>query len=299
MTSSPYQWSLRPTDHPALCTAFVSSVKVTLRHQRGVPQVHNTHNTQHNFRKKTIQAAPPDVSDAMVRFPRWPKNIFFASDFIADRTSSAAAAAGAAVAGATMSPTNPRYAVSKESTNRRGAAPRQRDDVGASNRDVPSTRRYMRKAPGESISERGCEAQLPRPRDKRGGLRMTEEDIDLESKEQPGNRSTTGTTYQYKTTVSKMPAATGKKEALFLEESASALLFLHSRFFRGVQRDDDLVCRLCVLCKEAGWMGNPKGAYSGLDPLVLEGLLAERLEAKKRKFKRAELQGLKRSDQRH
>lgn len=130
-------------------------------------------------------------------------------------------------------------------------------------------------------------------------IRMTEEDVGLEGREQPGNRSTTDTTCQYQNTTIKMPVVTGKNEALFLEESASALLFLHSRFFRGMQRDEDLVCRLCMLCKEAGWMGNPKGVYSGLDPLVLEGLLAERLEAKERTSKRTELQGLEHPDQHH
>lgn len=43
-------------------------------------------------------------------------------------------------------------------------------------------------------------------------------------------------------------------------------------------------------------MGDPEGVYSGLDPLVLEEILAERLEAKKRRSTTTELQSLEGHD---
>lgn len=219
--------------------------------------------------------------------------MFFASDFIADRASTAAAAAvvAAAAAGATVSSANPRHTV-RESINRGGMPSRPREGVGALNMDKHSDRRSSREASVRSEpSGRNCAV---RRSGNKTEMRMAQEDLGCEGREeQSGNRSTI-----HNSSTRKVPAVAGKKESLFLEESASALLFLHSRFFRGVQRDEDLVCRLCMLCKEAGWMGDPRGVYSGLDPLVLDGLLAERLDAKKRRSK-AELQGLEHPDRHH
>lgn len=257
----------------------------------------------------------------MARFRRWPKNVFFASDFIADRIRTAAApstaaatstasatstaassaaslaagaGAGAVVAGAAWSSANPRHTM-RESMHRGGAASRPRDGVGTSNMDRPFNRRYVSRASGASASVPSARDKVAqRPGDKRL-VRMVQEGFGLEDRAQSGNRSTT----HNKNATHKVPAVVGKKEALFLEESASALLFLHSRFFRGVHRDEDLVCRLCMLCKEAGWMGNPRGVYSGLDPLVLDRLLAERLEAKKRRTSKRELQCLDCPDRHH
>lgn len=72
-------------------------------------------------------------------------------------------------------------------------------------------------------------------------------------------------------------AARSGERGTFLEESASGLLLLHSRFFGGVRQEEDIVCRLCMLCREAGWMANPLRACPGLDPLVLEKMAVSRL----------------------
>lgn len=63
----------------------------------------------------------------------------------------------------------------------------------------------------------------------------------------------------------------------FLEESASALLHLHSRFFGGTIQEEDIVCRLCMLCREAGWMGSPLRVCPDLDPIVLDDMVVARL----------------------
>ena len=70
-----------------------------------------------------------------------------------------------------------------------------------------------------------------------------------------------------------------EEEDDFLEESASALLLLHSRFFCGVREEEGIVCRLCVLCREAGWMGDPLRPCPDLDPLVLETMVSTRLRS--------------------
>lgn len=77
---------------------------------------------------------------------------------------------------------------------------------------------------------------------------------------------------------SRPDAVRGEEGGTFLEESASALLLLHSRFFVGVRQEDDIVCRLCMLCREAGWMGNPLRVSPNLDPLVLENMIVARLQ---------------------
>lgn len=77
----------------------------------------------------------------------------------------------------------------------------------------------------------------------------------------------------------------GSDGGIFLEESASALLYLHRRFFQAADGEEDLVCRLCVLCREAGWMGNPRNRdapCSALDPFSVEELLIARLRDTKR-----------------
>ena len=273
---------------PPPCLVLPSLSQVTLRRQRDAPHVHNTHSTQQKCRKIPIRTTPV-VSDPMTRFPRWPKNVFFASDFIADRDSGAAAATVTAASG---SSTNSRHTV-QGSINRGGAASRQVGSVEASKMDRRINRGYRRRAPGASASERGCEARRPGPNNKRV-IRMAQKGVGHEKRESSGNMNT----IHRSSGTHKMPAATGKKEALFLEESASALLFLHSRFFGGVRRHEDVVCRLCMLCKEAGWMGDSGGVCSGLDPLVLEGLLAERLGEKTRASK-TELQGLEHPDRHH
>lgn len=63
----------------------------------------------------------------------------------------------------------------------------------------------------------------------------------------------------------------------FLEESASALLLLHTRFFGGISEEEDIVCRLCMLCREAGWMGSPLGGCFDLDPIVLDNMVVAQL----------------------
>lgn len=78
---------------------------------------------------------------------------------------------------------------------------------------------------------------------------------------------------------SRPDVVSGKEGGNFLEESASALLLLHSRFFGGMSQEEDIVCRLCTLCREAGWMGNPLRACPGLDPLVLEKMIVARLRS--------------------
>ncbi len=72
--------------------------------------------------------------------------------------------------------------------------------------------------------------------------------------------------------------ASGGEAGRFLDESASALLLLHSRFFGGISQEEHIVCYLCKLCREAGWMGNLDiGRCPDLDPLVLEEMAMARL----------------------
>lgn len=71
----------------------------------------------------------------------------------------------------------------------------------------------------------------------------------------------------------------------FLQGAASAVLCLHSRFFRGVESNRELmIVRLCTLCREAGWMGNTSAAESAgseriqIDPFFLEEILGLHLD---------------------
>lgn len=80
----------------------------------------------------------------------------------------------------------------------------------------------------------------------------------------------------------EMRATVVEEGELFLEESASALLLLHSRFFGGISQEEDIVCRLCMLCREAGWMGNPLRVCPDLDPIVLDDMVEAQLRERHR-----------------
>ncbi|CAM9751072.1 unnamed protein product [Ectocarpus sp. 12 AP-2014] len=176
----------------------------------------------------------------VARLSKWPKNVFFASDFIADKAAAAA------------------YRKRSTVKSSRGAAPRCRRNAGEG------------KKMGRGSRVMGEEAPVARMK---------------------GNRSTTvfctsggGGAFQQKKVRSSEDgegstdaSIAGDEEAFFLEESASALLLLHSRFFGGAGHEEDVVSSLCTLCREAGWMGDPLGVCPGLDPLVVEEIVMERL----------------------
>lgn len=204
----------------------------------------------------TVRPAP-GTSVPLVRFSRWPKNIFFASDYIARKVAAPVTAKAPACTvqyGATYSKgqTAPRRARSAEATGRH------------------SSRKTVRQNHVVSRASR-TPAVLPR-----GGRRLfqtVQEDHD-------GGENGDGSS-------GSASAPQGRDATVFLEQSASALLLLHTRFFRGVHKEEDLACRLCTLCREAGWMGNPRRLCPELDPFVLDKLLAARFGGKERPERKA------------
>ncbi|CAM9184617.1 unnamed protein product [Ectocarpus sp. 4 AP-2014] len=179
-------------------------------------------------------------STPVARLSKWPKNVFFASDFIADKAAAASSR--------------------KRSTvkSSRGAAPRCRRTAGEGKKMGRGSRVMGEGAPVARIKENSSTTII---RTSGGGGEFRQHSV---RSSENGEGSTDA-------------SVAGDEEALFLEESASALLLLHSRFFGRARHEDDVVSSLCTLCREAGWMGNPLGICPGLDPLVVEEIVMERL----------------------
>ncbi|CBJ27628.1 hypothetical protein Esi_0079_0072 [Ectocarpus siliculosus] len=180
-------------------------------------------------------------STPVVRLSKWPKNVFFASDFIADKAAAAACR--------------------KRSTgksSRGGAAPRCRRNAGEGKTMGRGSRAMGEEAPVTRMKENSSTTVF---RTSGGGGAFQQHSV----------RSSVDGEARRDASVA------GDEEAFFLEESASALLLLHSRFFGGARHEEDVVCSLCTLCREAGWMGNPLGVCPGLDPLAVEEIVMERL----------------------
>eukprot|EP00903_Cladosiphon_okamuranus_P010738 g10149.t1 len=182
------------------------------------------------------------LSSPVAHLTKWPKNVFFASDFIAGMA-------------AAPSSTNAR-----RRRPRRGACSTNARKADA--RDPRTTTAGPESATGRRIKKdiaacrsSGCNARAV-PQSIQGRPRIEFEEsrpvVDVASAEEGGTS---------------------------LEEAASALLLLHSRFVGGVRQEEGIVCRLCMLCKEAGWMGNPLRASPDLDPLVLEKMVVARLRS--------------------
>lgn len=170
----------------------------------------------------------------MARLSKWPKNVFFASDFIAEKATAAS------------------------STNARRRRPRR-----------------------HACSTDATKAETD-PRTKTGGHEpATGRRINKDAAACRSSDSNRAVTQSIQGRVeyeeSRLDVARGEEGGTFLEESASALLLLHSRFFGGVRQEEGIVCRLCMLCREAGWMGNPLRASPDLDPLVLEKMIVARV----------------------
>lgn len=191
------------------------------------------------------------ISTPSSRFARWPKNVFFASDFVSHKT--------AATASKKIDYLQRSRVRSPTTSACRGTVQRQTRNMG----DVGS------KAQRRPRSSSGHAAIV---REKRAGRR-----VDKANVLQAGGRENE---------EKRLALGVGEsKGGRFLQESASALLHLHRRFFEGTDGEEDLVCRLCVLCREAGWMGNPrsKGApCSALDAFAVEEMLILRLRGTKR-----------------
>ncbi|CAN0160666.1 unnamed protein product, partial [Ectocarpus sp. 6 AP-2014] len=180
-------------------------------------------------------------STPVVRLSKWPKNVFFASDFIADKAAAAACR--------------------KRSTgksSRGGAAPRCRRNAGEGKMVGRGARAMGEEAPVARMKENSRTTVF---RTSGGGGAFQQHSV---------RRSVDGE-------ARRDASVAGDEVAFFLEESASALLLLHSRFFGGARHEEDVVCSLCTLCREAGWMGNPLGVCPGLDPLVVEEIVMGRL----------------------
>lgn len=214
---------------------FLATKQATLQSQ----DVENSANSRRPTPKysKTASGA---FSTPVARLSKWPKNIFFASDFIADKAAAAACR--------------------KRSTvkSSRGAAPRCRRNAGEGKKMGRGSRAMGEEAPVDRMKENSSTTVF---HTSSGGGAFQQHSV--RSSEDGEGR----------TDVS----VAGDEEACFLEESASALLLLHSRFFGGARHEEDVVCSLCTLCREAGWMGNPLGVCPGLDPLVVEEIVMERL----------------------
>ncbi|CAM9482410.1 unnamed protein product, partial [Ectocarpus fasciculatus] len=187
-----------------------------------------------------------EFSAPVARLSKWPKNVFFASDFIADK----AAAAAACRKRSTIKPS-------------RGTTPRCRRNAGEGKEIVRGSRGMGEEAPVPRMKE-SSSTTVSRTSSGGGAFQQHSERSfgNGEGKSDPS------------------VAGDEEEEAFFLEESASALLLLHSRFFGGARHEEDVVCSLCTLCREAGWMGNPLRVCPDLDPLVVEGIVTERLRGK-------------------
>lgn len=213
----------------ALCTN-----QATL--QRQVGEARNSSNSQ----RRAARYTDPDqgaFSAPVARLSKWPKNIFFASDFIADRV----AASGSV-----------RHRATKPSRTTAARCP----NIG----------------PGKS--ERRSSAQkvdLHEPRPKEGSTCPGSSG---------GRRTLQQGTEGFADGDGKRDVGVAEVEVSFIERSARALLVLHSRFFGSVKREDDIVCCLCKLCREAGWMGDPRRQCRALDPLILDELVTEQQRGK-------------------
>lgn len=182
-------------------------------------------------------------SAPVARLSKWPKNVFFASDFIADK---AAAAAGR-----------------KRSTikSSRGTAPRRERNAGEGKKMGRDSRAMGEEALVGRMKENYSTTAF---RTSGGGGAFQHQSV-RSSEDGEGKRDA---------------SVAGDEEAFFLEESASALLLLHSSYFRGARHEEDVVCSLCTLCREAGWIGNPLRVCPDLDPLAVEEIVMERLRRK-------------------
>lgn len=199
----------------------------------------------------------PALSNAprSTRHSRWFKNVFFASDFIANKVATATAAAetnnDAQCRGAKLKLTR------EMSTS--GRAPQTRD------RGVEQSNNKSTRGVGKSRS------RTSRPSGTIAWGLLDRGRLSRRFSEPQDQRKTPQTCTN--------PNVAGEGAVGFLEEAASALLLLHSRFFQGVEREEDLVCRMCTMCREAGWMGaNTRNLTSHLDPLVVEELMSVRLD---------------------
>ncbi|CAB1106495.1 unnamed protein product [Ectocarpus sp. CCAP 1310/34] len=216
---------------------FLASKQATLQSQQS-QDVGNSANSRRPTPtySKTGSGA---FSKPVAHLSKWPKNVFFASDFIADKAAAAACR--------------------KRSTvkSSRGAAPRCRRNAGEGKEMGRGSRVLGEKAPVTRMNENRSTTVFCTS----GGGRAFQQNSVRSSENGEGS---TGA------------SVACDEEALFLEESASALLLLHSRFFGRARHPDDVVSSLCTLCREAGWMGNPLVVCS-LDPLVVEEIVIERL----------------------
>ncbi|CAN0510576.1 unnamed protein product [Ectocarpus sp. 12 AP-2014] len=215
--------------------------KATLQSQRS-QDVGNSANSRRPSPKYS-ETGSGAFSTPVARISKWPKNVFFASDFIADKAAAAACR--------------------KRSTvkSSRGAAPRCRRNAGEGKKMGRGSRAMGEEAP-VALTKKNSSTIVFRASGGGGTF------------QQHGVRSCEDGEGRTDASVA------GDEEAFFLEESASALLLLHSRFFGGARHEEDVVCSLCTLCREAGWMGNPLGVCPGLDPLVVEEVVMERLRRK-------------------
>ncbi|CAM9157004.1 unnamed protein product, partial [Hapterophycus canaliculatus] len=204
--------------------------------QRQDDELRNFSNSPRRTARYT-ELGPGSFSAPVARLSKWPKNIFFASDFIADK------------AAASKSIKNRATKLSRATGGRRSeVAPRKKDRRSRANADAKEPRLNKKGNTSESTDGR-----------------------------KTSRRSTQGLTESDR---KRSVVVAGEEEASFMERSARALLLLHSRFFGSVTHWDDIVCCMCKLCKEAGWMGNPLKECPDLDPLVLDELLTKQQAAK-------------------
>lgn len=203
-------------------------------------------------RKFDLVTSSSTTTPAAARPTKWPENIFFARDYIA--SSKAAAARDARCPSSTWRPALQRsmniVTRAKQEHNCVTAA----IIVGHSAQQTESTTTTI--APYE-VHER---------RDERGIL-QEEEAVDR-ADDNVVRRSTQAT---------QITEGTAVGGSDFIEETAAAVLCLHSQYFAGVKGQDNLVVRLCTLCREAGFMGRDESNFGDAgqeqDPFVLEELV--------------------------
>lgn len=178
---------------------------------------------------------PSPGSTAVARLSKWPENVYFASDFIAEKAAAPVRARRTALphgprTSAIEAPCGPHVARTEKKTI--PVAPRQSSGGNASRSTAAVYGKQRRTEQTRDHGPKGCKH-----------------------------------------------VTSGGEAGRFLEESASALLLLHSRFFGGISQEEHIVCQLCKLCREAGWMGNTLDLCGGpdFDPLVLEELAVARL----------------------
>ncbi|CAM9262703.1 unnamed protein product, partial [Scytosiphon promiscuus] len=205
--------------------------------QRQVGEVRTSSTSQ----RRTVTYTEPGrgaFSAPVARLSKWPNNIFFASDFIADK------------------------AAASRSIRCRATRP-------------------------SRATAAGCPKVGPGPIERRSRVKIDPQEIHLKKE-----LTTSGSSHG-KRVLRRSPrgCADGDvkedivgpnlNEGRSMERSASALLLLHSRFFGDVKDEDDIVCCLCRLCREAGWMGQSSKECQTLDALVLKELVVEQQRGKR------------------